>query len=110
MITEQTNWQPDPNSVSAEDLFGSAPLTFGQQLRCVRQLMNCTQTETAKRLGISKQLLSAYETDKQLPSITKVVELAKLFEYPVDFLLEARTRFEFKKAGFDVTVELKQVS
>lgn len=95
---------------SAEELFGKDPLTFGEELRCLRKCMGLTQAETAKHLGISKQLLSAYETDKQLPTITKVVELATLFDYCPKLLLGSRTRFEFKKVGFNVTVDLKWVS
>ena len=52
-------------------------LTFGQTLRAYRLAKEWSLTDTAERIGISKQQLSDYENGRKLPSIDKAYRIAK---------------------------------
>jgi transcriptional regulator with XRE-family HTH domain len=45
------------------------PVSLGKALRLLRNWQGRTQTEIAGTAGISKAMLSSYETGKQLPKI-----------------------------------------
>jgi transcriptional regulator with XRE-family HTH domain len=110
MTTEPTNWQPNPNSIPADEIFGTEPMSFGEILWCFRKGEGWTLAEAASKLGASKQLLSIYERGKQLPSVAKVIEMALIFEQSPEIWVTFRTMDELKRHGFSATVELKQVS
>ena len=73
--------EPDKPEIYAEDQIWLdaqiAGLTFGHCLKAHRLCESWTQDETAQKLGISKQLLSAYETGRKLPTPKKAYEMAE---------------------------------
>jgi transcriptional regulator with XRE-family HTH domain len=54
-----------------------AGLSFGQRIKAHRLCEEWTQEEIAQKLGISTQLLSAYETGRKLPTPKKAYEMAE---------------------------------
>ena len=46
-----------------------------------------TQKELAERIGISKAMISAYETEMRYPSYDVLIKLATIFNVTTDFLL-----------------------
>jgi len=55
-----------------------AALTYGEALKAHRMCEGWSQAEAAQRLGISKQLLSSYETGRNTPSLRKAFEMAQV--------------------------------
>lgn len=53
----------------------------------LRKQMNLTQTELAKRLGITRSSVNAWEMGISVPSTQYIVELAGIFHVSTDFLL-----------------------
>jgi transcriptional regulator with XRE-family HTH domain len=75
-----------------QDLFESIPptvhyTTFGKRLREIRIERELTQTEFAKLLGTSKQILSRYELEQRSPKIDQVKKYAEKLNVSVDYLL-----------------------
>ena len=66
---------------------------FGSRLRLLRKEQGYTLEELAlvynKRFGagLNKGTLSKYEHDKQEPMISVAINLASIFQVPIDFLL-----------------------
>jgi len=60
---------------------------FGLCLKKLRQSKNLTQLQLAKRLNISKSMISAYENDIRLPSYDVLIKLSRIFNVSTDFLL-----------------------
>ena len=60
---------------------------FGNKLRTLRTQAGMSQSELAKRLNITKSVVSYYELQERTPSSDVLVRLAGIFHVSTDFLL-----------------------
>ena len=60
---------------------------FGIRLRAIRLEHHLTQQQLASRVGITKSMVSAYETGTRYPSYDILIKLAGLFGVTTDHLL-----------------------
>lgn len=65
---------------------------FSGKLKVLRISKRLTQEQLAERLGITKSLISAYETGIRSPSLDVLVKLARLLGVTTDFLLGIEKR------------------
>ena len=56
----------------------------------LREQQNMTQAELAKRLGITRSSVNAWEQGISVPSTQYIVELSALFGVSTDYLLGVR--------------------
>lgn len=61
---------------------------FGKNLKVLRKEKRKTLKELSKEIGITKSLLSAYETQTRYPNLEKLIIIADYFEASIDSLLE----------------------
>lgn len=61
---------------------------FGQRIRMLRIAKHMTQAELAKKLDVSKSMISSYESDMRKPSPDVLVELAKVFGVSMDIIFD----------------------
>ena len=54
----------------------------------LRTELKLSQTELAKKIGVSQQTISKYEQGIREPDIATLIRLAKIFNVSVDYLLE----------------------
>ena len=64
------------------------PNSIGEYLKRLREEMGLAQAEIAKRLSISRQTYSHYETGRIHPPTDTLLKLARLFQVPVTSFLE----------------------
>lgn len=57
------------------------------RIRFLREQLEFTQTDLAKKLGISRSSVNAWELGISTPSTQYIVELADLFSVSTDYLL-----------------------
>lgn len=62
-------------------------VNFGSKLKTLRIEAGMTQTELAKRLSITKSVVSYYELQERTPSPDVLVQLADIFHVTTDYLL-----------------------
>ncbi|MCD8232291.1 MAG: helix-turn-helix domain-containing protein [Clostridiales bacterium] len=62
-------------------------MTIGERIADLRKKNGFSQEMLGEKLGVSRQAVSKWESDAALPEIDKLVELAKLFDVTVGFLL-----------------------
>ncbi|PLT80265.1 helix-turn-helix domain-containing protein, partial [Mediterraneibacter gnavus] len=60
---------------------------FGITLKTLRTQNNYTQVQLAQKLGLTKSVISAYETGLRLPSYDVLINIAKIFKVSTDYLL-----------------------
>ncbi len=60
---------------------------FGNKLRTLRTQAGMSQTELAKKLNITKSVVSYYELQERTPSPDVLVQLADIFHVSTDYLL-----------------------
>lgn len=58
-----------------------------EKLKALREARGLTQLQVANRIGISKAMISAYETASKAPSIEVLIRLSRLFGVSIDYLV-----------------------
>lgn len=62
-------------------------MDFGKQIRQIRKDNNLTQEQMAKMLNVSRQAVSNWENDKNLPDLELLVMMSKVFSVSLDELI-----------------------
>ncbi len=65
----------------------SATETTGQIIKKLREAQGMTQNDLAKKMHISRQIISYYETDTRMPNVDDIKFLAEQFNTTTDYLL-----------------------
>lgn len=60
---------------------------FGEKIKSLRLNQHWTQSQLAQKLGMTKSVVSAYETGLRMPSYEVLVEIARIFKVSTDYLL-----------------------
>ncbi|MFI3326164.1 MAG: helix-turn-helix transcriptional regulator [Clostridia bacterium] len=60
---------------------------FGNRLKLLRLNKKLTQAQLAERIGVTKSMISAYETSMRLPSFDVLIKLAYELKITTDYLL-----------------------
>ena len=63
-------------------------MTFGKKLAKLRKEYNYTQEQLAEILCVTRQSISKWESDIAYPEINKLIELGRLFNCSMDYLLK----------------------
>ena len=63
-------------------------MTLGAKIVKLRKELNYTQEQLADILGVSRQSISKWESDIAYPETDKLIELGKLFDCSMDYLLK----------------------
>ena len=80
---------------------------IGEKIRELRELNGYTQTVLAKRLGLSRSAINAWEMGISVPSTQYIVELAHIFHVSTDYLLGVNTTSTISVAGLtDQDIEI----
>ena len=74
---------------------------FGEKVRNLRELHHLTQEELAKKLHVSRNAVSKWETGKGYPSLDSLKLLATLFDVSIDELISEEERSAKKKIEID---------
>jgi transcriptional regulator with XRE-family HTH domain len=72
---------------------------FGMKLKTLRLQNRFTQADVAHKLGLTKSVISAYETGLRLPSYDILIQIAKLFKVTTDYLLGVEMKQEVDLSG-----------
>ena len=62
-------------------------IEFGSRLKHLRLNHNMTQPALAKKLQVTKSVISAYETGLRMPSYETLLMISKVFSVSTDYLL-----------------------
>ena len=62
-------------------------MNFGEQIKKLRKTHNITQQEMSERLGVSRQAISHWENDRNLPDIEMLITISKVFSISLDELI-----------------------
>ncbi|MFO0696843.1 MAG: helix-turn-helix transcriptional regulator [Polyangiales bacterium] len=93
-------------SAFLEQLLGG-PLTFGKNLRAIREGDGLTQAAFAEKLGVSKQNLSDIENERRNVSVERAAEWAKKLGYSTAQFVRLALQAEVNAAGLDLVVEVE---
>lgn len=60
---------------------------LSKKLTLLRQQNKLSQSEVARRIGVSSSAVSAYEADETSPTLENLIKLANLYSVSTDYLL-----------------------
>ena len=83
-------------------------MTIGEKICKLRKEYNYTQEQLADRLGVSRQSISKWESDLAYPETDKLIELGKLFNCSMDYLLKDGITEKTEVTNTDFTDSLKK--
>ena len=72
---------------------------FGNTLITLRLKKNMTQAQLAQKLGLTKSVISAYETGLRLPSYDILIHIARIYNVSTDYLLGLEHKQEIDLSG-----------
>lgn len=80
---------------------------IADRIKTLREQNNMTQSILAKKLGITRSSVNAWEMGISVPSTQYIVELALIFNVSTDYLLGVNTTSTISVAGLsDRDIEL----
>jgi transcriptional regulator with XRE-family HTH domain len=62
-------------------------MEFGEQIRTIRQKQNLTQAQLADQLHVTRQAVSNWENNKNLPDLEMIILIAQTFHVSLDWLI-----------------------
>lgn len=62
-------------------------LNIGDKIASLRKAKNWSQSDLAKAIEASRDIVGKYERNENSPSVEMAVKIANVFEIPIDFLL-----------------------
>ena len=86
---------------------------IADKIKNIREQAGFTQADLAKKLGITRSSVNAWEMGISVPSTQYVVELANLFRVSTDYLLGVESTSSISTAGLceeDIKVVYEMVS
>ena len=75
---------------------------FGNNLKALRIKNDMTQAQLAQKLGLTKSVISAYETGLRLPSYDILINVARIYNVSTDYLLGVEHSNEIDFSGLSV--------
>jgi len=72
---------------------------FGNTLKTLRLKENMTQAQLARKLNLTKSVISAYETSLRLPSYDVLIHISHIFNVSTDYLLGQEARHQIDLSG-----------
>lgn len=84
---------------------------FCNRLESLRKAYNLTQTQLAKKLGLTKQTVSNWENDNILPSIDTLIQVCDFFNVSTDYILgrDDKKYIEVSNLSLEVVSHIQQV-
>ena len=61
-------------------------MDFGKQIKQMRLERKLTQKQMAEQLGVSRQAVSNWENNKNLPDLELIISMSRLFSVSLDDL------------------------
>ena len=62
-------------------------MDFGEQIKKLRKETQLTQEQFAEKLNISRQAISNWENNRNLPDIEMLIQISKVFQISLDQLI-----------------------
>lgn len=63
-------------------------MEFAEKITTLRKSRDLTQEQLAERLGVSRQSVSKWENGSVIPDVEKIIELSRIFDVTLDYLLK----------------------
>lgn len=73
---------------------------IGEQIRALRDKAGISQSELARKLGVTRSSVNAWESGLSAPTAAYLVDLSRYFHVSTDFLLGIESKHKVDLTGF----------
>lgn len=96
-------------NTKAKDFFEKkmGPATFGGFLISVRELLEMSQTDLAKKLKVRRSMICDIEKGRVLVSPALAVKIARLGGFPIEFAVKYALQDQLRRAKINMTVSVE---
>jgi transcriptional regulator with XRE-family HTH domain len=84
-------------------------MNLGSKITSLRKKLNWSQSELAKRIEVSREIVGRYERNDAIPSIDIATRIADVFEVSLDYLV-GNTEQEVDKITLNRLQEINKLS
>lgn len=77
--------------LTVEKSFMVGKMDIGEKIKTLRKLNNKSQEELALDIGVSRQTVNKWETNKSQPSTENLLLICSIFEVSADYFLDSET-------------------
>lgn len=70
---------------------------INENLRLLRQARELTQDDVAKKIGVTRQAISSYESNRTQPNLETLMSLAEVYDVELNDILYGRNRLQMKR-------------
>ncbi len=92
------------------DELAGGPLTFGDTVRAARELIEISQVELARRLGVGRQSVCDIEKGRALVSVDKAARFAKALDHNEKLFVRLALQDQVAKAGLKLKVTVNDAA
>lgn len=87
-------------------------MSFGNNLKKLREELNLTREELSEELGLSYSALSKYETDLRFPDKETLSRIADYFDVSVDYMLGRtnKRKYDIDTLAFSTKLDIEGLS
>ena len=78
-------------------------IEIGSKIKQLRKQKHLTQEQLAKRLWVTKSIISAYENGVRFPSLDILTQIAYIFNVTTDYLLGVNKRQYIDVSGLSLS-------
>lgn len=78
--------------------------TLGMRIAQRRRMLSLSQEAFGEKMGVSRQAISKWESDAAIPEVDRLIEMSKLFEVSVGWLLGTECEEEMPLVDFVIPV------
>lgn len=72
-------------------------MTINESLKTIRQIKGLTQEDVAKQLGVTRQTISSYESNRTQPDLETLKHLAKIYDVELNDILYGKSKMQIKR-------------
>lgn len=76
-------------------------MSIADRIRDLRKTKGISQEQLADAIGVSRQAVSKWESEQNIPEIDKIIKLGEYFEVTTDYILNGIEKVESKKNNWN---------
>ncbi len=84
-------------------------MNIGQKITELRKQKNLSQTDFAKNVGVSREMIGRYERDEVMPSIEVAAKIADALEVSLDYLVGNSKKAAVDKQTMKLIQEIEEL-
>lgn len=72
-------------------------MTINESLKTIRQIRGLTQEDVAKQIGVTRQTISSYESNRTQPDLETLKRFAEIYDVELNDILYGKSKMQMKR-------------